>query len=128
MATTYILRCADNKLYVGSTTNIDERLKRHNAGYASEYTHLHRPVELVYKEEYDTYQEAFRRERQLKKWTLAKKEALIAGDIEKLKELSKSKASSGASGTSTVIVYWCSTARNSAMAISAFSMFPAWAA
>ena len=47
MATTYILRCADNKLYVGSTTNIDERLKRHNAGYASEYTHLHRPVELV---------------------------------------------------------------------------------
>ena len=93
MATTYILRCADNKLYVGSTTNIDERLKRHNAGYASEYTHLHRPVELVYKEEYDTYQEAFRRERQLKKWTLAKKEALIAGDIEKLKELSKSKIS-----------------------------------
>ena len=45
----------------------------------------------MYKEEYDTYQEAFRRERQLKKWTLAKKEALIAGDIERLKELSKSK-------------------------------------
>ena len=89
--TTYILRCADNKLYVGSTTNIEERLKRHNAGYASEYTHLHRPVELVYKEEYDTYQEAFRRERQLKKWSLAKKESLIAGDLEKLKELSKSK-------------------------------------
>lgn len=91
MATTYILRSADNKLYVGSTINMEERLKRHNAGYASKYTHLHRPVELVYKEEYDTYQEAFRRERQLKKWTLAKKEALIAGDIERLKELSKSK-------------------------------------
>ena len=86
--TTYILRCADNKLYVGSTTNIEERLKRHNAGYASEFTHLHRPVELVYKEDYDTYQEAFKRERQLKKWSLAKKEALIAGDIERLKELS----------------------------------------
>lgn len=92
MPSTYILRCADNKLYVGSTTNMEERLKRHNAGYASEYTHLHRPVELVYKEEYDTYQEAFRRERQLKKWSLAKKEALIAGDIERLKELSKKKA------------------------------------
>ena len=52
--TTYILRCADNKLYVGSTTKIEERLKRHNAGYASEFTHLHKPVELVYKEEYDT--------------------------------------------------------------------------
>ena len=90
-STTYILRCADNKLYVGSTTNINERLKRHNAGYASEFAHLHRPVELVYKEDYDTYQEAFKRERQLKKWTTAKKEALIAGDIERLKELSKSK-------------------------------------
>ena len=90
-AATYILRCADNKLYVGSTTNIEERLKRHKAGYASKFTRLHKPVELVYKEEYDTYQEAFRRERQLKKWTLAKKEALIAGDIDKLKELSKSK-------------------------------------
>ena len=90
-STTYILRCANNKLYVGSTTNIDERIKRHNAGYASEFTHLHRPVELVYKEDYETYQEAFKRERQLKKWTTAKKEALIAGDIERLKELSKSK-------------------------------------
>ena len=58
MATTYILRCADNKLYVGSTTNIKERIKRHNAGYASEFTHLHRPVELVYKEDYDTYHSA----------------------------------------------------------------------
>ena len=83
-STTYILRCADNKLYVGSTTNIEERIKRHNSGCASEFTHLHRPVELVYKEDYDTYQEAFRRERQLKKWSLAKKEALIVGDIEKL--------------------------------------------
>lgn len=71
VATTYILRCADNKLYVGSTTNMEERLKCHNAGYASEFTHLHRPVELVYREEHDTYQEAFRRERQLKKWTVA---------------------------------------------------------
>ena len=85
---TYILRCADNALYVGSTTNLEERLKRHQAGYASEYTHLHRPVVLAYTEEYATYQEAFKRERQLKKWTVAKKEALIAGDIEKLKELS----------------------------------------
>ena len=91
MATTYILRCADDKLNVGSTTDIEERIKRHNAGYASEFTHLHRPVELVNKEDFDTYQEAFKRERQIKKWTRSKKEALIAGDIERLKELSKSK-------------------------------------
>ena len=97
MATTYILRCANDYLYVGSTTNMKERLQRHNAGYASKYTHLHKPVELVYIEEYDSYQEAFKRERQLKKWSRAKKEALIEGDIERLKELSKSKGISWAS-------------------------------
>ncbi len=91
MAYTYILRCGDNKLYVGSTNNLQERLKRHNAGYASEFTRLHKPIELVYKEEFDTYQEAFKRERQIKGWSIAKKKALIIGDIELLKQLSKSK-------------------------------------
>lgn len=60
MPHTYILRCEDNRLYVGSTSNLQERLLRHNAGYASEFTRLHKPVELVYKEEFETYQEAFR--------------------------------------------------------------------
>ena len=91
MPYTYILRCGDNRLYVGSTTNLQERLKRHNAGYASEFTHLHQPVELVYKEEFETSQEAFRRERQIKGWSVAKKEALIAGDVALLRQLSKSK-------------------------------------
>lgn len=91
MPFTYILRCEDNRLYVGSTNNLEERIKRHKAGYASEFTHLHKPVELVYKEEFKTYQEAFRRERQIKCWSVAKKEALIAGNIDLLKQLSKSK-------------------------------------
>lgn len=89
---TYILRCGDGSLYVGSTTDIEDRLRRHNAGQGSEYTKLHHPIELVYMEDYDTYPEAFRRERQLHKWSIAKKEALIAGDIELLKALSKSKS------------------------------------
>lgn len=88
---TYILRCADGALYVGSTTNLYNRIKRHQSSNGSEFTKLHKSVELVYKEEYDTYSEAFRRERQLHKWTVAKKEALIAGDIELLKALSKSR-------------------------------------
>lgn len=61
-------------------------MKRHSAGYVSDFTHIRRQVELVYREEYDTYQEAFRRERQFKKWTVAKKKTFIAGDIEKLKK------------------------------------------
>ena len=91
MAHLYILRCADDSLYVGSTDDLETRLKRHKSGYAADYTKLHAPVELIYTEEYPTYKEAFNRERQLHKWSRAKKDALIAGDIEKLKELSKSK-------------------------------------
>jgi predicted GIY-YIG superfamily endonuclease len=39
-----------------------------------------RPVRLVYSEAHATRSEAIKRERQLKRWTRAKKEALIAGD------------------------------------------------
>lgn len=95
---TYILLCANGQYYVGSTNNLELRLKQHqgeiplDAGRrGAEFTKLHLPIELVYKEEYPTIQQAFKREQQIKKWTRAKKEALIAGNIELLKQLSKSK-------------------------------------
>ena len=89
--TTYILRCGDGKYYVGSTNDLKDRLRRHQSGSGSVFTKLHKPLELVYTEEYDTYAEAFRRERQLHKWSRAKKEALISGNVELLKELSNRK-------------------------------------
>ena len=85
----YILRCANGHFYVGSTTNLGLRLQEHNSGEGGFYTKVHRPVKLVYTEEYDTIHEARLRERQLHKWSKAKKEALINGDIKKLKELSR---------------------------------------
>lgn len=88
---TYILLCANDTYYVGSTTNLEERLKQHNAGYGCHFTKVHRPFKLVYTEEYETYQAAFKRERQLHGWSHAKKEAMINGDIELLKELCKKK-------------------------------------
>ena len=87
----YILRCANGQYYVGSTTNIELRLQEHCSGVGSGFTKAHLPIELVYTEEFDTIHEARLRERQLHKWSQAKKEALINGEIEKLKELSKSK-------------------------------------
>lgn len=45
-------------------------------------------MKLVYKEEYASIEQAFQRERQLHGWSRAKKEALIKGDLERLKELS----------------------------------------
>ena len=83
----YILRCADGSLYIGEADDIEHRIARHQAGRASEHTARRLPVELVYKEEFPNYLTARRRERQLKGWTRAKKEALIAGNLAMLKEL-----------------------------------------
>ena len=91
-AYTYILLCSNGEYYVGSTDNIEERLKRHQAGFGCAYTKAHRPVELVYKEEYDTIEQAYQRERQLHKWSHQKKDALIKGNIGLLKELSKGRS------------------------------------
>ena len=83
----YILRCADNSLYVGATANLESRLAKHNEGSACTFTATRRPVMLVYSETHLTREVAFERERQIKRWTRAKKETLIAGDWKLLKKL-----------------------------------------
>ncbi|MBN1840949.1 MAG: GIY-YIG nuclease family protein [Deltaproteobacteria bacterium] len=88
---TYILSCADRSYYVGSTQNLQERLHAHNKGRAAIYTALRRPVSLVYFEEHPSAETACARERQIKKWTHAKKEALISGNKLGLTELSKKR-------------------------------------
>jgi len=85
----YILRCSDGSYYVGSTDNLQARILAHNAGRGPSYTSRRRPVQLVYSESYDNNRLAGQRERQLKGWSRAKKEALILGDVEELKRLSK---------------------------------------
>jgi len=47
MASVYLLRCADDTLYCGWTTDIDRRLAAHRSGTASRYTRSRRPVELA---------------------------------------------------------------------------------
>lgn len=86
----YILLCDNGSYYVGSTTNLRLRLQEHEEGLGSNHTKGHHPIELVYTEEYETPIEAHMRERQLHKWSHAKKQALINGDIGRLRELSKS--------------------------------------
>jgi putative endonuclease len=88
----YILRCADNTFYVGHAKNLQTRLKEHNGGHGAEYTTSRRPVRLVYSEGFDSPKAAILREKQLKRWTRAKKEALIAGELARLKQLSKRRS------------------------------------
>ena len=83
----YILRCADDYLYIGHTEDLERRIQWHNERYGSAHTVNRRPVRLVYSETFDSREAAARRERQLKGWTRRKKEALIAGDSALLKRL-----------------------------------------
>jgi predicted GIY-YIG superfamily endonuclease len=85
----YILRCADGSLYVGHTTDLQQRVKVHNDGAGAAWTACRRPVELVYSERALDECRAVRRESQLKGWTHAKKLALIRGDFTALKTLAR---------------------------------------
>lgn len=85
----YILRCSDSSYYVGYTEDIQKRISDHNNGNGAKWTAARRPVELVYQESHSDQTSAVRRESQIKKWSRAKKEARISGDIELLKRLSK---------------------------------------
>ncbi|PJE63857.1 hypothetical protein COU89_01065 [Candidatus Roizmanbacteria bacterium CG10_big_fil_rev_8_21_14_0_10_45_7] len=86
----YILRTSANTLYIGQTNNLERRLKEHfdKKSKAAKYTRSFETLTLVYQEEYETRNEVMRRERQVKKWPKAKKEALITGSIKsKMKDV-----------------------------------------
>ena len=87
--TVYILRFSNNNLYIGQTNNLPQRLNDHKnkATRASKYSKENGEFKLVHEERYRTQLEVMRREKQLKGWTRAKKEALIAGNLELLKKL-----------------------------------------
>ena len=74
---TYILRCKDNSLYTGWTNNLEKRIEAHNAGKGAKYTKARLPVELVYYEQFETKEEAMKREFAIKQLTKREKEMLI---------------------------------------------------
>jgi len=89
----YILRLQSGSLYIGATKNLGKRYTEHRASSAGRTTSLDAPVSLVYSEEHESFSKARQREAQVKRWSRAKKEALVAGDKDKLRALSKSHKS-----------------------------------
>jgi predicted GIY-YIG superfamily endonuclease len=89
----YIIRCADGSYYIGSTHDLQQRLRAHEEGKAATYTASRRPLYLAYSEKHGTMEAARRRELQIKRWTRKKKEALISGDMEGLKSMGKQRVS-----------------------------------
>ncbi len=73
----YILKCSDDSLYTGITTDIKRRLKEHNGGIGAKSILGKRPVEVVYLEIAIDQKSAAFREREIKSWSRKKKLLLV---------------------------------------------------
>ena len=73
----YILRCSDGTLYTGWTNDLEKRLAAHNKGTASKYTRGRRQIEIVWKESFETKEEAMSREAFIKSMTRAEKMMIL---------------------------------------------------
>ena len=87
----YILECSDHSLYVGSTLDLERRLAQQNYGEGALYTQTRLPVRLLYFEEFERIDDAFRREKQVQGWGRAKRLALAHGRGERLPVLAKKR-------------------------------------
>jgi predicted GIY-YIG superfamily endonuclease len=74
-------------IYVGWTSDLTTRLAQHQAGKVSKHTAARRPVVLIFHEEHVSSESAIARERQIKRWSRRKKQALVDGNLELLKQL-----------------------------------------
>ncbi|MEA2493196.1 MAG: putative endonuclease [Thermoleophilaceae bacterium] len=77
MAYVYLLRCADDSLYCGWTTDLERRLRQHQAGTASRYTKRRRPVEYALVLPAADRSAALREEARIKKLSRGEKLALV---------------------------------------------------
>jgi|SRR5215204_2752795 putative endonuclease len=86
----YIVRCADGSYYVGAARmGLERRVAEHNTGVYGGYTAMRRPVSLVFAQHFPQITDAIEAERQIKVWSRAKKEALIAGDWARVQDLAR---------------------------------------
>jgi putative endonuclease len=72
-----MLRCSDGSFYTGITTDLEERIKRHNKGDGAKYTRTRRPVSLICAKKIGSKSEAKRKEIEVKSLSRKNKEKLI---------------------------------------------------
>jgi putative endonuclease len=104
----YILKCANDCYYTGSTNDLEIRLEQHQNREGANFTKKHLPVEIVYYEEFQRIDEAYYREKQVQGWSRKKKEALINSRFDKLSDLSKNhtqfpRTSDASTGSATEV-------------------------
>ena len=87
-----MLACANGRFYVGSTSNLELRIAQHDKGYFKGcYTFDKRPVKLVWSQKFSHPEDMVAAEQKLKKWSQAKKVALMCGDVHLLPGLARSR-------------------------------------
>ena len=87
----YILACRNGSYYTGHTDNLEKRLAEHESGELKGYTSSRLPVKLVFSQEFPTREEALGSERQIKRWSRKKKEAMMRGDWREVSRLARAK-------------------------------------
>lgn len=86
----YILKCSDGLLYTGITNNISKRLEKHQKGLnKNSFTFIRRPVELLFKQEFNDVNQTIYFEKKIKKWSAKKKLALANGDFDMVQILAE---------------------------------------
>ena len=73
----YVLRCSDDTFYTGYTTDVERRVREHDAGEGAKYTRGRTPVELVHVEGFDSKSAAMSREYEIKQLSRTQKERLV---------------------------------------------------
>jgi putative endonuclease len=73
----YVLRCGDETLYTGYTTDVERRVAEHDRGEGAKYTRGRTPVELVHVETFDSRSAAMQREAEIKQYSRPEKESLV---------------------------------------------------
>ncbi len=81
----YMVRCADDSLYTGSTNDLDRRLQAHNTGKGARYTRSRRPVELVWSRRLKDKSAALSLEARLKQLSRPEKLALVRQPLRKMR-------------------------------------------
>lgn len=69
----YVLECEDGSFYTGVTSNLEKRFLEHKNGKGGRYTRSHKPVKIIYKEQFPTQSQALKREIQIKSWSREEK-------------------------------------------------------
>ena len=87
----YILKCSDNSYYIGHTDDMRKRYSEHLLKKFSGYTSRRLPIKLVFLQTFNRREEAFLAERKIKKWSRAKKEALINQNWDQVIKLAQCK-------------------------------------